>query len=49
MSFFEQFRKIYVSDQVQKNFKLYRCLSDVLGITEEPMLLGVFIIKMYIR
>uniref|UniRef100_T1H8L6 Importin N-terminal domain-containing protein n=1 Tax=Rhodnius prolixus TaxID=13249 RepID=T1H8L6_RHOPR len=35
LSFFEQFRKIYVGDQVQKNSKVYRRLSEVLGLNDE--------------
>ncbi|OXU26700.1 hypothetical protein TSAR_005650 [Trichomalopsis sarcophagae] len=45
LSFFEQFRKIYVGDQVQKNSKVYRRLSDVLGLSDEAMVLSVFIRK----
>ncbi|XP_046431531.1 exportin-7 isoform X1 [Neodiprion fabricii] len=45
LSFFEQFRKIYVGDQVQKNSKVYRRLSDVLGLNDEAMVLSVFIRK----
>lgn len=46
LSFFEQFRKIYVGDQVQKTSKVYRRLSEVLGLTEETMVLSVFVRKM---
>jgi exportin-7 len=80
LSFFEQFRKIYVSDQVsdselvntfllsilsylsvvtirvhckqfffsqvQKNSKVYRRLSEVLGLSDESMILSVFVRKM---
>ena len=46
LSFFEQFRKIYVGDNVQKTSKVYRRLSEVLGLNEESMVLGVFISKM---
>ena len=46
MSFFEQFRKIYVGDQVQKTSKVYRRLSEVLGLTDESMVLSVIIRKM---
>lgn len=46
LSFFEQFRKIYVGDQVQKNSKVYRRLQDVLGLSDEGMVLSVFIRKM---
>ena len=46
MSFFEQFRKIYVGDQVQKTSKVYRRLSEVLGLTDEAMVLSVIIRKM---
>lgn len=48
LSFFEQFRKIYVGDQVQKNSKVYRRLSDVLGVNDESMVLGILIRKMYV-
>ena len=46
LSFFEQFRKIYVGDQVQKTSKVYRRLSEVLGLSDESMVLSVFIGKM---
>ncbi|XP_067129437.1 exportin-7 isoform X3 [Centruroides vittatus] len=45
LSFFEQFRKIYVGDQVQKTSKVYRRLSEVLGLSDESMVLSVFIRK----
>ncbi|XP_073413217.1 exportin-7 isoform X3 [Dendrobates tinctorius] len=45
LSFFEQFRKIYIGDQVQKSSKLYRRLSDVLGLNDETMVLSIFIGK----
>jgi len=45
ISFFEQFRKIYIGDQVQKTSKVYRRLSEVLGLTEETMVLSVFVRK----
>ncbi|XP_074108339.1 ran-binding protein 16 isoform X2 [Cotesia typhae] len=45
LSFFEQFRKIYVGDQIQKNSKVYRRLSEVLGLSDEAMVLSVFIRK----
>ncbi|XP_053977684.1 exportin-7 isoform X2 [Hylaeus anthracinus] len=45
LSFFEQFRKIYVGEQVQKNPKVYRRLSDVLGVNDESMILGILIRK----
>lgn len=46
LSFFEQFRKIYIGDQVPKNSKVYRRLSDVLGLADEALVLSVFIRKM---
>lgn len=46
LSFFEQFRKIYIGDQVQKTSKVYRRLSEVLGLNEETMVLSVFVRKM---
>ncbi|XP_076102861.1 exportin-7-like [Mytilus galloprovincialis] len=45
LSFFEQFRKIYVGDQVHKMSKVYRKLSEVLGLSDESMVLSVFIGK----
>ncbi|XP_053407063.1 exportin-7-like [Mercenaria mercenaria] len=45
LSFFEQFKKIYVGDQVQKSSKVYRRLSEVLGLNDESMVLSVFIGK----
>ncbi len=46
LSFFEQFRKIYVGDQVQKTSKVYRRLSEMLGLSDEAMVLSVIIRKM---
>lgn len=46
LRFFEHFRKIYVGEQVQKNPKVYRRLSDVLGVNDESMTLGILIRKM---
>ncbi|CAD7680037.1 unnamed protein product [Nyctereutes procyonoides] len=37
LSFFEQFCKIYIGDQVQKSSKLYCQLSEVLGLNDETM------------
>ncbi|VVD01160.1 exportin-7 [Leptidea sinapis] len=45
MSFFEQFRKIYVGEQVQKNSKVYRRLGEVLGLNDESQLLSVIMRK----
>ena len=45
LSFFEQFRKIYIGDQVQKTSKVYRRLSEVLGLNDESMVLSVIIRK----
>ncbi|CAG9789668.1 unnamed protein product [Diatraea saccharalis] len=45
MSFFEHFRKIYVGEQVQKNSKVYRRLSEVLGLSDESQLLSVLMRK----
>ncbi|XP_076033628.1 ran-binding protein 16 isoform X3 [Oratosquilla oratoria] len=45
ISFFEQFRKIYVGDQVHKTSKFYRTLSEILGLTDESMVLAVFVRK----
>ncbi|XP_037791669.1 exportin-7 isoform X1 [Penaeus vannamei] len=45
ISFFEQFRKIYVGDQVHKTSKFYRRLSEILGLNDESMVLAVFVRK----
>ena len=45
LSFFEQFRKIYIGDQVQKTSKVYRRLSEVLGLNDESMVLAVIVRK----
>ncbi|XP_064465819.1 exportin-7-B-like [Ornithodoros turicata] len=45
LSFFEQFRKIYVGDQVPKTSKVYRRLSEVLGLADDSMVLSVFVRK----
>lgn len=46
LNFFEQFRKIFIGDQVQKSSKVYRRMSELLGIIDETMLLNVIIRKM---
>merc|ERR1712126_414114 len=45
LSFFEQFRKIYFGDRVQKTSKVYRRLSEVLGLNDKAMVLSVVIRK----
>lgn len=45
MSFLDQVRKIYISEQMQK-MKIYKILSEVLGINDEQMLLSVINRKM---
>ena len=45
LSFFEQFRKIYIGDQVQKTSKVYRRLSEVLRLSDESTVLSVIIRK----
>ncbi|XP_032806398.1 exportin-7 isoform X1 [Petromyzon marinus] len=45
LSCFEHFRKIYIGDQVQKYSKVYKRLSEVLGLNDETMVLSVFIGK----
>jgi exportin-7 len=41
INFFEQFRKIFIGDQVQKSSKVYRRMSELLGIQDETMWLNV--------
>ncbi|KAF8784840.1 Exportin-7 like protein [Argiope bruennichi] len=43
--FFQQFRKIYVGDQIQRTSKVYKRLSEVLGVSDEAMVLSVFVRK----
>ncbi|KAI7693184.1 Exportin-7 [Sarcoptes scabiei] len=45
LSFFEQFRKTYIGDQVQKTSTVYKRLSEILGLREESMVLSVFVRK----
>lgn len=40
MSFLDHIRKIYIIEQMQK-MKIYKRLSELLGINDEPMLLSV--------
>jgi exportin-7 len=46
LNFFEQFRKIFVGDQVQKSSKVYKRMSELLGIQDETMWLNVVTGKM---
>lgn len=48
MSFLDHIRKIYIIEQMQK-MKIYKRLSELLGINDEPMLLSVINRKMYVR
>ncbi|XP_076805197.1 exportin-7-like isoform X1 [Clavelina lepadiformis] len=45
LSFFDQFRKIYAGDQVQKTSKVYKRLGEVLNLTDESAILGIFVSK----
>lgn len=45
LSFFEQYRKIYIGDQVQKTSKVYKILSDALNITDDSVMLNVLVTK----
>lgn len=45
LNFFEQFRKIFIGDQVQKSSKVYRRMSELLGIQDESMWLNVVTTK----
>lgn len=45
LNFFEQFRKIFIGDQVQKSSKVYRRMSELLGIQDETMWLNVVTTK----
>ena len=41
LNFFDQFRKIFIGDHVQKSSKVYQRMSEVLGIQDEAMWLNV--------
>lgn len=45
LNFFEQFRKIYIGEQVPKAANVYKRLHEVLGIGEEQLVLSVLIRK----
>lgn len=45
LSFLDQVRRIYLIEQMQK-MKIYKRLSDLLGINDEPMLLSLINRKM---
>lgn len=45
ISFLDQVRRIYIIEQMQK-MKIYKRLSEVMGINDEPMLLSVINRKM---
>ncbi|RDD45555.1 Exportin-7 [Trichoplax sp. H2] len=49
LSFFEQFRKIYIGDQMQKTAKVYSCIGERLGLKDESMVLSIFINKISVR
>lgn len=46
LNFFEQFRKIFIGDQVQKSSKVYKRMSEILGIQDETMWLNVVTSKL---
>ncbi|XP_017704927.1 PREDICTED: ran-binding protein 17 [Rhinopithecus bieti] len=43
--FLDQFRKTYVGDQLQRTSKVYACMSEVLGITDDNHVLETFVTK----
>ena len=46
--FFEQFRKIYVGEQVKKTSKVFIRLNEVLNIKDDGAMLDVIINKMLV-
>ena len=46
--FFEQFRKIYVGEQVKKTSKVFTRLNQVLNIKDDGAMLEVIINKMLV-
>ena len=47
LSFFEQFRKVYVGDTMQKNTVVYQTLTSHLGVVDETAIVNVIAQKMY--
>ena len=45
LQFFDQFRKIYVGDQVHKSSKAYLRMSEVLNVTDEADILDILVKK----
>jgi len=43
--FFEQFRKIYIGDQIHKSSKVYKRLNDVLQISDDSGVLNIIVNK----
>ena len=41
LNFFDQFRKIFIGDHVQKSSKVYQRMSELLGIQDEAMWLNL--------
>lgn len=46
LSFFEQFRKVYVGDTIQKSKTVYQILTTQLGVSNEPAVLNIIVRKM---
>ena len=46
LSFFEQFRKVYVGDTIQRSKTVYQILTTHLGVTNEPAVLNIIVRKM---
>jgi len=42
LTFFDQFKKIYIGDQINKSSKVYQIVSERLGIQDETTMLGLF-------
>jgi exportin-7 len=49
LNFFDQYRKIFVGDQMVKGSKVYRRMSELLGISDEIMWLDVVTRKMQVQ
>lgn len=48
LTFLDHVRRIYLIEHMQK-MKIYKRLGELLGISDEPMLLSVVNRKMYMR
>ena len=49
LQFFDQFRKIYIGDQVHKSSRAYQRLSEVVNLQDESDILDVLVKKIIVN